>query len=120
MAWSGFNTRRHVRASFECIVAVKKGSAGSVFRSNTVNVSIGGLGVILEKELMRNTIVELQLFLPDELPAVECEGRIVWSLKRAEYVKQKPGQFDTGIEFIDISEQDKNRINHIIDELAEY
>ncbi len=120
MSWAGINTRKAVRVSFECTVVVKKAGANLVFHSSTENISIGGVCVILEKELLRNTPVELELVLPDDLPAVRCSGKVRWSAKRNEYISKKSSQFDTGIEFIEISDQDRSRIKHIIDELLEY
>lgn len=120
MGWGGINTRKAVRVSFECTVIVKKAQSNLVFHSSTENISTGGVSVILEKELLRNTPVELELSLPDGLPVVGCSGKITWSAKRSEYVKRKASQFDTGIEFVEISDQDKSRIKHIIDELLEY
>lgn len=120
MGWGGINKRTAVRVSFECIVIIKKARSNLVFHSFTENMSTGGVCIILEKELLKNTPVELELHLPDDLPAAECSGRVTWSAKRNEYLKKKPSQFETGIEFIEISDQDRSRIRHIIEELLEY
>lgn len=122
MDWAGINTRtrKSVRVFFECTVIVKKARSSIVFHSATENMSMGGVCIILEKELLRNTPVELELSLPDDLPCVKCTGKIMWSTKRNKYTKKKLSQFDTGIEFVDVSGQDKSRMKRIIDELLEY
>ncbi|MDP3786645.1 MAG: PilZ domain-containing protein [Candidatus Omnitrophota bacterium] len=120
MGWAGINTRKSVRVSFECTVIVKKARSSLVFRSATENMSVGGVCVILEKELLKNTPVEVELSLPDDLPPAKCTGKIMWSAKRNKYTKKKSSQFDTGIEFIEVSDRDRSRMKRIIDELLGY
>ncbi len=120
MGWGGIDTRRSVRVSFECNVIVKKGGTSLIFKTETEDISVGGICVILEKALLRQTPVELELFLPDDFPPAECKGKIAWVTKRSEYLKKKPCQFNTGIEVTEISEQDKARLKHEIEELLKY
>ncbi|MFH0771585.1 MAG: PilZ domain-containing protein [Candidatus Omnitrophota bacterium] len=120
MEWSGIDARKSVRVSFECVVKVKKRGPKLVLESMTENISMGGICVILEKPLLKGAYVVLEIHLPDDLPFVECEGRVAWSVKRDEYSRKKLFQFNTGIEFIEISDQDRTRVRHIIDEMLEY
>lgn len=120
MGWGGIDTRRSVRVAFECVVIVKKKDTSLVFRTQTENISVGGTCVILERTLLKHTPVEVELFLPDDPIPVNCSGKIAWSVKRNEYSKRKPCQFDTGIEFTEISDEDKGRLKRIIAELLEY
>ena len=120
MGWSGIDTRRGVRVAFECVVIVKKKETSLVFRTQTENLSIGGVCVILERGLLKNTPVETELFLPEDPIPVTCAGKIAWSVRRNEYAKKKPSQFDTGIEFIGLPDEDKFRLKRIIEELLEY
>jgi c-di-GMP-binding flagellar brake protein YcgR len=120
MGWSGIDTRRSVRVSFECVVIVKKKETSLVFRTQTENISVGGTCLILEKALLKHTPVEVELFLPDDPIPVNCEGKVSWSVRRSEYLKKKSCQFDTGIEFTSITDEDKSRLRRIIEELLEY
>jgi len=120
MGWSGIDTRRGVRVAFECVVIVKKKEDSLIFRTYTENISAVGICVILEKGLLKNTPVEIELFLPDGPIPVTCGGKVVWSIRRNEYAKRKSLQFDTGLEFVDITQEDKSRLRRIIDELLEY
>jgi len=120
MGWAGIDTRKAVRVSFECVVIVKKAKSSLILNSATEDMSMGGVRVILEKELLRNAPVELELSLPDDLPPAKCTGKIMWSTKRDKYAKQKASQFDTGIEFVEVSDRDRSRMKRIIDELLEY
>lgn len=120
MGWGGINIRKTVRVSLECTVIVKKARSSLIFRSLTENISMGGVCIILEKELLRKTRVNLELSLPDDLPVMKCTGKVAWSVKRNEYLRKKPSQFDTGIEFFEVSDEDSLRLKRIIDELLEY
>ncbi len=120
MVWSGADKRKFVRVSFECTITVKKRGTPLVFHTQTKNISLGGICVILEKELSKYTPVELELFLPDDLPPVKCQGTVIWSIKSSEYLKKKPLQHGMGIEFVELFDEDKARIEHIVNELLEY
>lgn len=120
MGWSGIDTRRSVRVAFECLVVVKKRETSLIFKTQTENISTGGICVILERGLLKNTPVEVELFLPDDSLPLACGGKIAWSVRRNEYAKRKPSQFDTGIEFSGMLEKDKARLRRIIEELLEY
>lgn len=120
MGWSGIDTRRGVRVAFECVVIVRKKETSLVFRTQTENISIGGVCVILDKTLLKNTPVEVELFLPDDPIPITCGGKVAWSFRRNEYSKKKPSQFDTGLEFAVITDEDKSRLKRIIEELLEY
>ena len=120
MGWGGIDTRKGVRVAFECVVTVKKRETSLVFKTETENISTGGICVILEKGLLKNTPVEVELFLADDPVPVVCGGKVAWSVKRAEYAKKKASQFDTGIEFNECSDEDRARIKRIIEELLEY
>lgn len=120
MGWSGIDTRRSIRVAFECVVIVKKKETSLVFRTQTENISAGGTCVILEKALLKHTPVEIELFLPDGPMPISCEGKVAWSVRRSEYLKKKSSQFDTGIEFRNMTDEDKARLKRIIEELLEY
>jgi hypothetical protein len=96
---------------------VRKKGSPRAFSTHTENIGAGGICVILEKDLGLFSPVELEIDLKDDLPEVECDGTIVWVVRRAEYEKRKPNHYDTGIEFIDLKDTDKTRINAIVDRI---
>lgn len=120
MGWARIDIRKGVRVAFECVVIVKKKETSLVFKTETENVSAGGICVILEKGLLKNTPVEIELFLTDDPVPLICGGRVAWTIHRNEYAKKKPSQFDTGIEFNDIADEDKARLKRIVEELLQY
>jgi c-di-GMP-binding flagellar brake protein YcgR len=107
--WQGVDKRRFPRAEYPCEVTVIKKGQKEEFSTQTENIGMGGICVILKKALVRFYLVELVLYLKDGQPPIKCDGRIVWVVKSKE-------QFDTGIEFINIKERDVARIQEVIEE----
>lgn len=112
--WDGLNKRRFPRANFPCLIRVRKKGSQRAFSTHTENIGVGGICVILEKDLGLFSPVELQIDLKDDCLKVECDGRIVWVVRRAEYEERRPNHYDTGIEFIDLKDTDKARIDAIV------
>lgn len=115
--WNGLNKRRFPRANFPCLIRVRKKGSHRAFCTHTENIGVGGICVILEKDLGLFSPVELQIDLKDDLLQVECDGRIVWVVRRAEYEKRKPNHYDIGIEFVNLKEEDRMRIDTIVDKI---
>lgn len=115
--WDGLNKRRFPRANFPCLVKVHKKGSQQDFSTHTENIGAGGICVILEKDLGLFSPVELEIDLRDNLPQVECGGSIVWVVQRAEYEKRKPNHYDIGIEFVNLKEEDRMRIDTIVDKI---
>jgi Tfp pilus assembly protein PilZ len=82
-------------------------------------VGIGGICVILKKDLGIFSPVELEIDLMDTQPHIKCEGKITWVVKRSAELEKKPSFYDTGIEFVNIKEKDRDRVNHIVSRLLD-
>lgn len=106
--WQGIDKRRFPRANYPCKVVVLKDRCRERFDTHTENIGVGGICVILEKEIKRFTEVDLILYLKDALPPVETVGRVVWAIERNE------SEFDTGIEFINLKSKYRLRIAKIV------
>jgi len=109
MMWQGIDRRRFPRAEYPCRVAVLRSDLRQAFSTQTENIGTGGICVILPKALPNFCSVELLLYLKDGESPIECNGRIVW-------VVQRESNFDIGIEFIDIREIDRLRVERIVQE----
>lgn len=107
--WQGVERRRFPRVHYLCKVTVIKKGQVETFSTHTENIGVGGICVILKKGLDKFLPVELVLYLENGSPPIECDGRIVWVVKREE-------QFDTGIEFLNIKQKDVLRIERIVNE----
>ena len=110
--WQGVNRRRFPRANYPCkIIVVEKGKK---FSTRTENIGLGGVCVILDEELDRFSEVELILFLEDKQPPVYCDARIVWTVKGSTPTSKGALPVDTGIEFVNLKEKDKLRIEKVV------
>tara|TARA_B100000315_G_C14369542_1_gene492312 strand:- start:146 stop:388 length:243 start_codon:yes stop_codon:yes gene_type:complete len=56
--------------------------------------------------------VDVELELADEQPALTCRGMISWVVRRRD--PSHTDQFDTGIEFTDLSDEDKTRLQEAV------
>jgi len=112
--WEGMNRRRFPRANYRCKIVVVRKRHKDKFNTHTENIGLGGVCVILDKELDKFSEAEILLYLEDGQPALECSGRIVWVVKREPLDPGKPTEFDTGIEFIVLKDSDKLRVERII------
>jgi hypothetical protein len=112
MGWSGLNQRQFPRINARLDITIEDGLAGLI-HTQTENLGIGGVRVILKQELEKLTTVHLKLCLVNETPGIDCKGRIVWIVRSKEPATGKV-TFDTGIEFRDLKPQDAEKIEHFI------
>lgn len=107
--WQGVDRREFPRADYPCKIEVFQKGQKSSFSTHTENIGVGGVCVVLEKELEKFSPVGLSLYLEDGQEAVECDARVVWVVRRENL-------FDVGIEFLDIKTKDVLRIERIVQE----
>jgi hypothetical protein len=104
--WQGIDKRKFPRADYICDLLVFKEGRSREFLAHTENIGTGGICTLLKDPLDKLSLVEIILYLKDGLPPVRCGARVVWSVKRGP-------DFDTGIEFINLSDADYVRIEKI-------
>jgi len=114
MEWTGPERRRYSRAEFPCKIFV--GAPIRLLHSHTENISEGGIKVILEEKLRPFTIVGLEIFVDKEKP-IKCKGKVIWVKERVNPLERKPVSFETGIEFIEIADCDREYIRKLVDKL---
>ncbi len=110
MAWEGIDKRKFPRIDYPCKVIVLRNDLKKTFSTHTENIGTGGVCVTLTEELPKFCPVEILLYLKDGNGPLECNGRIIWVVKEGT-------SFDTGIEFIDIRETDRLRVERVINEI---
>lgn len=111
--WQGIDQRRFPRAKYKCVVALRQAGGSSLVSAATENIGMGGVCVLLEKGLDIFSPVELDLTLDDGKAALHVKGTVVWVVRRKEF--RKGPSFDTGVEFAELSAEDKARIEAVID-----
>lgn len=120
-SWDGLNRRQFPRANYPCMVTLWLGDEEKeIFLTHTENVSIAGICLILNQRLERMAEVCLELDLLDLKDHVKCRGKVMWVVECKGKGAGGPLSYDTGIEFLDIEESDRNRIHTIIKQLAKY
>jgi len=111
--WQGIDQRRFPRAKFKCVVTLREAGGSSMVSVNTENIGLGGVCVLLDRGLDIFSTVELDLTLDDGKGPLHVKGTIVWVVQRKEF--RKTPNFDTGVEFSDLSAEDRARVEAVID-----
>ena len=115
MNYGGEEKRKFPRALFPCKIVI--GSPIRLLVSHTENVSEGGLRVILEEKLSAYTNVGLELFFEKNKP-VKCKGRIIWVVEKVNPLEREAVMYDTGIQFTEISDVDRDHIKKLVSNLT--
>ena len=121
--WEGLNRRQFPRVNYPCLVVIRNGDEPGDEKSNTIlthtdNVGVGGICVVLKQSVKMFSSVELELDLLDLGDHIQCNGKVVWNVKRQNENADKPNFYDIGIEFSDISKSDQGRLEKIISRLV--
>ncbi|MBU1888311.1 MAG: PilZ domain-containing protein [Candidatus Omnitrophica bacterium] len=112
--WSGINKRKFPRANYPCIISVKRKDHDDTVSAKTENIGIGGICVMLPKDMGIFAPVEIQLDLLDNQPLIKCDGAIVWVVaKKTDNNKL----YDTGLEFTNMARKDAMRINEVVEKI---
>ena len=80
--------------------------------SETLDIGGGGIRIFLTAPLKVGTLLELEIFLPEEATPVRCQGKVVWVEEFAIYqgTREERKDVEAGVEFSDIAPQDRDRI----------
>ncbi|MCB9771540.1 MAG: PilZ domain-containing protein [Candidatus Omnitrophica bacterium] len=117
--WDGLNRRRFPRVNYPCQVVVRnEQDQKDVILAHTENIGVGGVCAILKKGLPMFAPVEVELDLLDFEDHVKCQGKIVWSVRRKSNEENKPMFYDIGIEFVDINDRDRERVEATVQRLV--
>ena len=114
--WDGINRRQFPRIKFKCLICIRKTDSTKKISTHTENIGGGGICVILEEDIGLFQGVSIDIALEDGASRnIKCGGTVVWVIKKHDIGGKSTLQYDTGIEFIDISEGDKGRISKVLD-----
>lgn len=115
--WNGINRRRFPRANYKCLISIKKRLTAKTISTHTENIGAGGICVLLKEDLGLFQGVDVELFIDEKGPPIKCGGTLVWVVKKSDPKQKGAYYYDTGIEFIDIRPEDRDKISDIIDEI---
>jgi len=114
--WQGMDRRRFPRAHYRCKIIVVHRRHKEKLSTFTENIGLGGVCVVLSKELDKFSEAELLIYLEDGQMPLDCVGRIVWVVRREFAEPNKAIEYDTGIEFLQLKDNDKLRVERIVQE----
>ncbi|MCX7661427.1 MAG: PilZ domain-containing protein, partial [Candidatus Omnitrophica bacterium] len=78
------------------------------------NISKGGICFITYEELLPGNLLKLEIYLPGEKNPIRAFGRVAWS-KRFTIASEKDywgDRYDVGVEFIEINDSDREKIEN--------
>ncbi|MDP2912595.1 MAG: PilZ domain-containing protein [Candidatus Omnitrophota bacterium] len=117
--WNGINRRKFPRASYKCLIAIKKRLTSKTISTHTENIGAGGICVIIKDDLGLFQGVDVELYLEDSAPPIRCGGTIVWVVKKSDAKHKGVHLYDTGIEFIDIRPEDRDRVSEVVEDILQ-
>lgn len=114
MSWNSKERRKFVRIKFPCELHAYD-SKKEPISTYTENISAGGIRVLITKRLIPSSIIKLDLYGIND-KSIICKGKILWVFRRKNPLDKKNTTlyFDTGIEFYDISNDDRKAIKKLI------
>jgi len=116
--WDGLNRRQFPRVKYPCLVVIHNSEESTdVLLTHTENVGVGGICVIFKQDIKLFCPVDIELDLMDFQDHIQCKGKVVWNVQRKVDETSKPLFYDIGIEFDNISEEDRLRIESIVTHL---
>jgi c-di-GMP-binding flagellar brake protein YcgR len=115
--WNGINRRKFPRANYKCLISIKKRLNAKTISTRTENMGAGGICVLIKEDLGLFQGVDLELYIDEKGPPIRSGGTVVWVVKKSEPKQKGVALYDTGIEFIDIRPEDRERITDVVDEI---
>jgi len=114
--WSGINRRKFPRVNYNCLINIEKPGSPETISTRTENIGEGGICVILYQDLGLFNGVNIEIKLDNGISSpLKCNGTVVWVVKKRGNTQDEDVTYDTGIEFIDLKDNDKMRIQNIVD-----
>ncbi len=115
--WNGINRRKFPRANYTCLISIKRRLTAKTISTHTENVGAGGICVLIKEDLGLFQGVDLELFLDEGMPPIKSGGTVVWVVKKSEPKQKGAYLYDTGIEFIDIRPEDREKLTETVEEI---
>jgi len=115
--WNGINRRKFPRAYYKCNIVIKRRLTSKVISTQTENLGAGGICVIIKEDIGLFQGVDVELYLEDKGPPIKCGGTVVWVVKKSEPKHKGSYVYDTGVEFIDLRPEDRERIIEVVESI---
>ena len=83
------------------------------YATTTQNISAGGICLMTDNPLKRGDILKLDIILPEDPPTISAIGKVVW-VKSFNIVTEEKTRYDVGVEFTELSEAERKRIQKYV------
>lgn len=113
LIWDGFNKRKYQRVHLTCDVVIHPQGKVKTYKAVTEDIGMGGVSVLLDDALERFDRCKISLEIKDGEPPVQCMGRSVWVIPSGN-PKTSRKCFDTGIEFLEMDEFSRKRLQSFL------
>ncbi|MCM8823248.1 MAG: PilZ domain-containing protein [Candidatus Omnitrophica bacterium] len=113
--YNGIERRRYPR--FNVIASVICSLVDREDRLETTtadNISLGGICAIVSEEIVKANRLFLSILFPNGGGHIYTEARVVWAKEIPVYFDTKLN-YEVGLEFVDISEEDRQKISRYIE-----
>ena len=81
--------------------------------TETKNIAAGGICLLVYSPIKEGNIVSLDIFLPDNSSVIHAKGKVVW-VKIFTIANEKNVRYDAGIEFTEIVDGDRKKIDEYV------
>ena len=117
--WDGINRRKFPRANYKCLITIKRRLTSKTISTQTENIGAGGICVNVKEDLGLFQGVDLEIFIETGgNHPIKCGGTVVWVVKKTT-TKKGSYIYDTGIEFIDMRPEDRDRLSEVVEEILQ-
>ena len=102
--------RLNATVDIECSVIGKEKDPSIKDKNQVRNISAGGLCLIVYEKVEVGDILSLTVKLPVDDCTIQIKGKIVW-IEEFVLTGDKRNRWDVGVEFAEISEDDRKKIS---------
>jgi Tfp pilus assembly protein PilZ len=115
--WEGVDKRQFPRIKHKCLMRVSDHGKDEIFDTYTENIGAGGICVVLSREFDLFKTASIELNVDDSGVPIVCKGTIVWVIRRRIGDSSDKYEYDIGVEFTDIAEDDRLKIEDLVGEV---
>lgn len=116
--WDGVDRRKFARAEYPCLITVRKSAPPpEAILTHTADISVGGVHAVIAKKIEIMTEVNLEIDLKDTLETIVSKGTVSRVKEIAASQPGRPPRYDIAVQFVDLNDEDRRRIQNIVEHL---
>jgi c-di-GMP-binding flagellar brake protein YcgR len=118
--WDGRERRQSIRVNASLIVRYSVAKKHNVkLNGRMKDISSGGMRLLVNEKLGDGTLLLLEFDLPEAKDVINAEGKVMWADGKYDE-RDETGRriFHTGIQFVNMKQDDKNRLVNYIERMS--